>query len=69
MITENVEVKTYKEKLLCNKCGAEVEATGDLELTSHPPLYLHECTKCGNRISSNTKHPRIYYVEEADNCG
>ena len=62
MITGTVEVKTYKEKLFCDKCMEEMEATHDMEM-SGKPLFLHKCTNCGNRISCYEKYPKIYYVE------
>lgn len=63
MITESVEVKTYKEKLFCNKCMAEVKSTGKVK-QSTPLMYEHKCTVCGGKpIYSDKKHPRIYYME------
>ncbi len=65
MITESVEVKTYKKKLFCNKCMTEVEATNKMDMSGN--FYQHKCTKCGNTMSSAEKYPKIYYVEVEEN--
>lgn len=60
---ERVEVKTYKEKLICEKCGGEMEATGEAHLTN-PPQFLHLCQSCGYTESiRGIKYPTLHYEE------
>ena len=42
------EVKTFRIELQCDECDGIMSHNG-IVLTSNPPLFPHECDKCGYR--------------------
>ena len=61
---ERVEVKTYKEKLICDKCGGEMESEGGAVMMSNPPLFSHQCNNCGYRENvMGYRYPNVHYEE------
>jgi predicted RNA-binding Zn-ribbon protein involved in translation (DUF1610 family) len=46
MSIQQVEVKVYKEYLVCDDCGEKMIWNG-LTLTSYPEQYDHHCPGCG----------------------
>lgn len=61
MIKKESEVKTVLTKMYCD-CGGEMLPNGNV-LCSYPPLYTHECTKCGKTESYHDRYPKVTYKE------
>ena len=57
-----LKIKTFVLKYMCS-CGGEMIATGKL-LTSYPPLYEHQCSKCGIIENLNTSYPCLIMAEK-----
>jgi uncharacterized Zn finger protein len=57
---KKTEVKTFAERLYCDKCGEEMKFTGTV-LCSHPPQYPHQCPNCGYRETTTTQYPHVYF--------
>ena len=62
---KKTEVKTFEERLYCDKCGEEMKFTG-MALCSYPMQYPHQCPNCGHRETTMVQYPYIYY-ESIDN--
>ena len=61
---ERVEAKVYKEKLICDECGGEMQLEGGAVMMSNPPLFSHQCTNCGKRENvRGYKYPNIHFEE------
>jgi len=60
MGVQREEVRTFKERLICERCMGEFLATGEC-LTSHPPFYRHRCSSCGDTVLMDEEYPRIVY--------
>ena len=57
---KKVEVKTFAERLYCDKCGEEMKPT-EIVLTSYPMQYPYQCPNCGHRETTSVQYPHIYY--------
>lgn len=59
---KRLPVQTYKEILICDKCGNAMEWTGET-LYSYPAQYPHYC-QCGHKenVRGHT-YPNIQYEE------
>ena len=59
------EVKVFEVKMQCEKCNGEMEQSGNILLTN-PPLYPHNCNKCGYAENYRIQYPNIAYkrIEE-----
>ena len=63
------EVKSFKVRQYCDKCGEELIFTGEV-LLSNPEKYIHKCEKCGNVEWFPRSYPCIEYKEIKNNpCG
>lgn len=63
IMIKKVEVKCYRERLICDKCGEEMYwQVGEVN-QSNPPKYLHYC-ECGHEVTEKEVYPRVYYEEE-----
>lgn len=58
---ETEEVRVFKDTLICDYCGTEMEFSG-LVLTLCPPKFEHICPKCGKKVNPREKYPLIRYV-------
>jgi tRNA(Ile2) C34 agmatinyltransferase TiaS len=56
------EVKTYREILLCDECGTEMETSGFC-FDTLPPIYPYDCPKCHYKLESEIRYPRVVYKE------
>jgi len=53
----------YVDRLYCEQCGTEMQATGDM-LASNPPLFPHVCRWCEHSENiQSEKFPRTIYQE------
>ena len=51
-MVKEMEVKVFEERLYCDKCETEMQATGAV-LCSYPPQYEHYCPKCNYAFSDH----------------
>ena len=58
---KRIEVKTYIIKKFC-ECGGEMLPNGCV-LTTYPPMYSHDCDKCGKRACYDNEYPKMEYEE------
>ena len=57
------KVEVYVDRLYCEQCGTEMQATGDM-LASNPPLFPHVCRWCEHSENiQSEKFPRTIYQE------
>ena len=54
------EVKTYIERIYCDKCGAEMERVS----RQYAPVYRYLCPDCGAQVTLYECYPRE--VEEVN---
>lgn len=47
MMVRRTEVKTFKEEVICSRCGGGVMESVNNISTSNPPKYVHKCNRCG----------------------
>ena len=59
-MVKKTEVRTYINRLYCDKCGTEME-TSPVVLTTYPPQYQYKCPKCGECTVSTNSYPYIEY--------
>lgn len=64
---EATEVKTYKVRMVCKKCGSEMRA-GNWSLGTLPEQHVHVCTNkdCRATSSSVTRYPALMYRAAGD---
>lgn len=55
------EVKTYCIHYRCD-CGAGEMIPAGVVLSCHPPLYPHNCNKCGKSMTFEKRYP--HYITE-----
>lgn len=60
-MVKRIKVQTYKEVLICDKCGGEMQWTGET-LTSNPAQYPHYC-QCGHKENIKYTYPNLHYEE------
>ena len=54
------EVKTFKIRMKCDKCGKGfMKLIGGTALCSNPPLYKHRCTECGHEEFYQKEYPYL----------
>ena len=58
---KKVEVKTFAERLYCDKCGKEMKSA-EITLATYPMQYPYQCPNCGHRETTIVQYPHIYYV-------
>lgn len=64
MSIKRLEVKVYREYLLCDNYGETMKVRGH-ELLSDPPQFDHQCPKCGKTEQTRDQYyPRLIYVEQ-----
>lgn len=65
---KKVEVKTFAEKLYCDKCGEEMKLNemGLVTYLTYPMQYPYQCPNCGHEETTSVQYPHIYY-EVVDN--
>lgn len=59
---KSVEVKTYLDYLMCDKCGNELKYT-NMTLTSYPTQYPHYCSGCGAKSVELAAYPLQRFEE------
>lgn len=52
--------RIYVYRLLCDKCGEEMEK-GNIIKLSYPPTYEYHCKKCGMYHQSKVEYPFMKY--------
>ncbi len=57
-----IEVKTYRERLICSKCDTEMEFEG-IALMSNPAQYPFRCPMCQKTLRTTVIYPRIIHEE------
>jgi predicted RNA-binding Zn-ribbon protein involved in translation (DUF1610 family) len=64
MSIQKLEIKVYKEYLLCDDCGEKMIWNG-MTLTSYTAQYDHSCPKCGKteRIRGQC-YPQLIYTDK-----
>ena len=63
---EHIGIKgVLLDRLLCDKCGAEMHFDG-VELTTYPPKYPYTCPECHHQQTSNRFNYPVYYLELED---
>lgn len=55
------EMKCVEQHLYCERCGTEMERTGQV-LLSCPPKYPHICPKCGYKETHLKGYPCTEFV-------
>ena len=60
---KKVEVKTFVERLYCDKCGEEMKfhEMGLVAGLTYPIPCIHQCPNCGHREATNVLYPKVYY--------
>ena len=62
-------VKTYKVRMICDKCGkGYMRPLGEV-LTTFPLQYPHRCSACGHVENYTDTYPRMEYEEVDDDPG
>ena len=61
-MVKKTEVKTFINRIYCDKCGTEMR-TSPVLLTTYPPQYQYECPKCGELLTSTVCYPCTEYDE------
>jgi hypothetical protein len=57
------EIKSYRVKMICDKClEGEMIAYG-YALICHPPKYPHRCKECGYEEIYTTNYPTTRFEE------
>ena len=58
------EVKTYIERLYCDKCGAEMSCKSVVGWVSGPPTFIYECPFCSEQVEVDEHYPQEIKEEE-----
>ena len=54
------ELRPVGVDYICDKCNTGVmELSGNMMLTTHPPLYPHQCNACGHMQNFDQKYPTV----------
>lgn len=52
------EVKTYIERLYCDKCGAEMSCKSVNGRVNGPSTFIYECQFCGEQVETYRHYPQ-----------
>ena len=55
-------MRTFINRVYCDKCGAEMKAS-PVVLDSFPPQYQYVCPECGEYLTLNVYYPRTEYED------
>lgn len=58
------EVKTYIERLYCDRCGVEVDCKIVLHDIGSFTRFIYECPFCGKQVVTSLYYPRKITEEE-----
>lgn len=54
---KETKLETFRVDFICEHCGkGKMKAMRGI-MDGNPPLYPHECDKCGAQMSSSIKYP------------
>lgn len=57
-------VQPYERVAYCD-CGGELRQNG-MALMCHPPLWVHSCSRCGEKTNLPEKYPALVYKCEGE---
>ena len=58
------EVKTYIERLYCDKCGAEMNCKSVVGWVGGSSTFIYGCPYCGEQVEVDKHYPREVKEEE-----
>ena len=60
---KKVELRAYKDKLMCDKCDSEM-VPEQVMYTTSPPRFNHVCPNCKSEtMTYDSPYPRIVHEE------
>lgn len=61
---KSVPIEAEMVYLYCDECGGQMMPTG-IVICTYPPMYEHQCAKCGKQEMRRHEYPRIIWKEKA----
>lgn len=59
--TESTPMEVVRVRWVCgDECDGEMKA-GNFSYSCNPPLYPHDCDKCGRSENSHIRYPTLEY--------
>lgn len=66
MPREQKPIRPIKVDYRCDKCDIGYYRPTGMMLTMSPPLFKHECNKCGDLATFTEKYPTVRYALEGE---